>query len=309
MNIAACLASAPSLRFSRSESAERQTIRPQSQVVMSLDLILLGKLLSLAGSENEWEAIVAVRKLKAHLSSEGLSFTDLGQRLIVQAGKRSDDGQTPRAREPEPDTFTGEAGVVWPNRAAYERHQAAVAARREDEWRKTGIERNQVIAQYGSREAALARNDREQILHDAVADLLVRHTPDTDPPGRWHASLGGWDRSSFVQASPAVLVRIEQALPLPNTVREAKDEFEYWKQRSNELEMLVGRPGDSQLDLPAICRAQRVQALYERELLIRSIDDLHLRLQFAVNPEWMDDTGVALPQILEAFEALIIAPA
>jgi hypothetical protein len=275
---------------------------------MSLDLIRLGKLLSLAGSANECEAIAAVRKLKEHLSSEGLSFTDLGQRLIVQAGNRPNGGQTPRAHEPATDPFTDEAGVVWPSRTAYDKYQAAAASRREDDWRKTETEREIVSARYGSREAALARNDREKILHDAVADLLVRHDPDMDPPGRWHASLGGWDRSSFAPPSPNVMARIEQALPLPSTVREAKDEFEYWKQRSNELEMLMGRPGDSQLDLPAICRAQRVQALYEHELPIRSIDDLHLRLQFAVNPEWIDDTGNALPEILEAFEALIVAP-
>jgi hypothetical protein len=274
---------------------------------MSLDLIRLGKLLSLAGSENECEATAAIRKLKAHLSSEGLSFTDLGQRLIAAAGRHSDAGQRQRAREGAANGFTDEAGVMWPSREAYEKYQVAAAARRENDWRRTETERNAVIARYGSREAGLARSDREQILHDAVADLLVRHDPDTDPPGRWHASLDGWDRS-LLHPSPVVLARIERAFPLPNTVRQAKDEFEYWKQRSNELEMLLGRPGDPQLDLPAICRARRVQALYERELPIRSIDDLHLRLQFAVSPEWMDDAGEALPQILDAFEALIIAP-
>jgi hypothetical protein len=275
---------------------------------MSLDLVRLGKLLSLAGSENECEATAAIRKLKEQLSSEGLSFTDLGQRLIAQAGIRSDGGRRPPARESAANSFTDEAGVAWPSREAYEKYQAAAAVRRENDWRKTETERNAVIARYGSREAALARSDREQILHDAVADLLVRHDPDTDPPGRWHASLGGWDRS-LLYPSPAVVARIEQAFPLPNTVRVAKDEFEYWNRRSNELEMLLGRPGDTQLDLPAICRTRRVQALYERELPIRSIDDLHLRLQFSVNPEWADDTGEALPQILEAFEALVIAPA
>jgi len=274
---------------------------------MSLDLIRLGKLLALAGSENECEATAAIRKLKEQLSSAGLSFTDLGQRLIAQAGRPSAGGARP-PRQPAATAFTDDAGVVWASRQAYEMYQAGAVARRESDWQKTEAERQAVIARYGSRELALARSDREQILHDAVADLLVRHDPDTDPPGRWHARIDGWDRS-LLHPSPAVLARIEQALPLPTTVRQAKDEFEYWKWRSNELEMLLGRPGDSQLDLPAICRARRVQALYERELPIRSIDDLHLRLQFSVNPEWADDTGEALPQILEAFEALIVAPA
>ncbi|MFG1465660.1 hypothetical protein V5F77_22515 [Xanthobacter sp. DSM 24535] len=273
---------------------------------MSLDLVRLGKLLALAGSENESEAMAAIRKLKTQLVAEGLSFTDLGQRLMAQAGKAADAGGRPPP--PAAPSFTDEAGVVWPSREAHDTFQAAAAARRDKDWQRTEVERTAVIARYGSREAALARSAREQMLHDAVADLLVRQEPDTDPPGRWHASLGGWDRS-MMQPPDMVRARIDQALPLPVNVRQAKDEFDYWTARSRELEMLMGRPGDSQLDLPAVCRARRVQALYERELPIRSIDDLHLRLQFSVNPEWVDETGEGLPQILEAFEALIIAPA
>jgi hypothetical protein len=272
---------------------------------MSLDPIRLGKLLALAGSDNESEATAALRKLKDQLSAQGLSFTDLGQRLAAQAPR---EGRKASAREPAAPGFTDEAGVGWPSREAYDKYQAAAAARRENDWRRTEAERDAVIARYGSREAALARSDLEQTLHDAVSDLLVRHTPDTAPPGRWHASLDGWDRS-LLHPSPTVLARIEQALPLPATVRQAKDEFDYWTRRSHELEMLMGRPGDSQLDLPAICRARRVQGLYERELPIRSIDDLHLRLQCAVAPEWADDTGQALQLILDAFEALVVAPA
>jgi len=275
---------------------------------MSLDLIRLGKLLSLAGSDNESEATAALRKLKTHLTSEGLSFTDLGQRLIAQGGQRAGAAGRPPPREPAANSFTDDTGVMWPSREAYDKYQAAAAMRRDNDWRRTEAERNAVIARYGTREAALARSDREQILHDAVADLLTPLDPDTDPPGRWHASLDGWDRS-LMHPSQTVLARIERALPLPTTVRQAKDEFDYWTQRSHELEMLMGRPGDPQLDLPAICRARRVQALYERELPICSIDDLHLRLQYSVSPEWADDTGAALPQILEAFEALVIAPA
>lgn len=274
---------------------------------MSLDVTRLGKLLSLAGSDNESEATTAIRKLKGYLTSEGLSFTDLGEKLIAQSGPRPGSGRTSPPQDDAANRFTDEAGVTWPSREAYDKFHAAAAARREADWRRTETERNEVIAQYGSREAALARNGREQILHDAVIDLLVLQEPDTDPPGRWHASLGGWDRSSLVPPSPIVLARIESAFPMPSTVREAKDEFDSWKQRSYELEMLMGRPGDPQLDLPAICRTQRVQALYERELPIRSIDDLYLRLQFTVNPEWIDETGDALPTILEAFEALVIA--
>jgi hypothetical protein len=274
---------------------------------MSLDVVRLGKLLSLAGSDNESEATAALRKLKAQLSSAGLSFTDLGQRLFAQAGHRATAGSKP-AHEPAATGFTDESGVAWPSREAYDKYQAAAAVRRDNDWRRTETERNAVIARYGSREAALMRSAREQILHDAVADLLVRFDPDLDPPGRWHASLDGWDRS-LVNPPQTVLARIAQALPWPDTVRQAKDEFDDWTERSHELEMLMGRPGDTQLDLPAICRARRVQALYERDLPIRSIDDLHLRLQFTVNPEWADETGDALPLILEAFEALIIAPA
>jgi hypothetical protein len=276
---------------------------------MTLDMIRVGKLLALAGSDNDNEAAAALRKLKQLLSAVGLSLTDLGQRLIGQAGDRSDSRRSaPAPRDPAANSFTDPAGTAWPSREAYDKYQVAAAARRENDWRRTQAERDAVLARYGSREAALARNEREQILHEAVADLLVPHSPDIDPPGRWRASLDGWDRS-LLHPSATVLDRIDRALPLPATVREARDEFDDWNRRSRELEALLGRPGDPQLDLPAICRARRVQALYERDLPINSIDDLHLRLQFAVAPEWADDTGEALPLILHAFETLVIAPA
>ena len=69
---------------------------------MALDLLRLGKLLSLAGSAHEPEAIAALRKLKEHLSAEGLSFTDLGQKLIGQAPKASNGASRPPAPNAAP---------------------------------------------------------------------------------------------------------------------------------------------------------------------------------------------------------------
>lgn len=271
---------------------------------MALDVIRLGKFLALAGSANDGEALAALRKLRDHLDAERVSFTDLAQKLVGQAPRPAN-----RTKAPESEIFVDESGTRWPNREAYDKFQAGAAKRREADWARTEAEREKIIAAYGSREAALARNAQEQALHDAVADFLVPLSPDLDPPGRWHQSLDGWDRGSFGPPPPHIVSRIEQAIPLPKNLREAKQEFDDWTARSHELEMVLGRPGDSALDLPAFFRAQRVQALYERELPIDSIDDLHLRLSFTANPEWSDETGQALPEILEAFEALVIGVA
>ena len=45
---------------------------------MPIDYDKLAKILSLAGSGNDGEAVAAVRRAQALLSAEGLSFTDLG---------------------------------------------------------------------------------------------------------------------------------------------------------------------------------------------------------------------------------------
>lgn len=271
---------------------------------MALDVVRLGKLLALAGSANDGEALAALRKLRKHLDDEGVSFTDLGQKLIGPSPRPAN-----RAKAADSESFVDESGTRWPSREAFEKFQAGAAMRREANWRRTAAEREEIIALYGSPEKALARNPSEQAVHEAVADFLTPFAPDLDPPGRWHKDLAGWDRGSFGPPPPDIVARIEQALPLPTNLREAKQEVDAWAARAHELEMLLGRPDDSPLDLPAFFRAQRVQALFERELPIQSIDDLHLRLRFTANPEWSDETGMALPEILEAFESLIITPA
>ena len=56
---------------------------------MPIDYDKLAKILSLAGSGNDGEAVAAVRRAQALLSAEGLSFTDLGLQMREAAASGS----------------------------------------------------------------------------------------------------------------------------------------------------------------------------------------------------------------------------
>lgn len=292
---------------------------------MTLDFDKLGKLLALAGSDYDGEAVAAVRKANAMLRASGLSFTDVAERLRqpTPAGRFStfDDladniaeevvrayQKTQERRKPKGYT---KGGITWASKAAYDAFCAQEAARREAERRRHAPQRAAVLAKYGSETAAIARDEREQVLHDAALPWL--EGPFAPQPGhehlagRWHDSMGGWSRYDF-DKHPVDECRqaIETAFPIPTAIRGAQDELRYWDERNDELCHALELWGDEQLDLPASYRRDRVRRLYETELPIVTLDDLHLRLSLAAHADWKDVADELAEPNLEAFERLIL---
>lgn len=282
---------------------------------MAVDFEKLGKVLALAGSDKEGEALAALRKADRMLKAAGMDFTGLAERLKTSAAPLADfdtgfweDVARHAAKEPpKPKGYTVD-GCTWASREEYERFCAQEEARREARRRELEPEHRAIIEKYGSEEAAYQRNAMEQAVHDAALPWLVRYAPDTTPPGRWHENMGGWNMHGYGDKKPPgrCVIEIEDALPMPRTIREAKAEADLWEARDRELGALVYDARDTQLDLPAYFRYDMVRRLYEKELPIRSLDDLHLRLQFATNADWKDDVCEAVPSILDAFERLVL---
>ena len=107
---------------------------------MSIDYDKLAKVLSLAGSDNDGEAMAALRRAQALLSVAGLSFTDLGQ--WVRDGASSTDGGTKGAFSKAADHL----GAYLKERA--ERHQeAAVLSGRIAELERAGQAKDRTIAE------------------------------------------------------------------------------------------------------------------------------------------------------------------
>ena len=280
----------------------------------AVDFEKLGKVLALAGSDQDGEALAALRKAGGMLKAAGLSFTDLAQRLKAPAAVHFEHIHWPPPQQPKPKPkgYTA-GGATWESREAYEAFCVRQAAQREAERARYAPQRAAVLAKYGSEAAAIARDPREQALHDAAAPWLEGpHVPNAGYEylaGRWHASMGGWTRYS--SGSPAAECRaaIEAALPLPSTVREARDELWYWDERDHEIQHAIEGWGDEHLDLPAAYRRSLVIKLYRDELPVVTLDDLHLRLQFAASSDWKADAAEVATSNLDGFERLVLSGA
>ncbi|MBF0561093.1 MAG: response regulator transcription factor [Alphaproteobacteria bacterium] len=295
----------------------RQRSRPTEKVPLDYDKF--GKLMGMVGSTFEGEALNAHRMATDMLRAAGLSFTDIAETLKAKDAVQSGH---PRRPPPRPKGFKDSSGRTWRSQKDYEEYCAREAARseyekREAEKRKAeqraadrqrhAPQRDAVVEKYGSAMAAITRNEREQALHDAVVQWLegprivraFRYLA-----GRWHSSMGGWTRGSSEPPVAECRAALDAALPLPQTIREARDEVRYWDQRDNELQLLVERWDEEQLDLPASYRRRRVRRLYETELSITTLDDLQTRLQFlAETKNGACEVGLS---IMDAFERLVL---
>ncbi|SMF90885.1 hypothetical protein SAMN02982917_0027 [Azospirillum oryzae] len=291
----------------------------------TLDTDRFAKVLALAGSDHDGEALAALRKARGMLQTAGMTFTDVAQRMGTPAVPDNSASFTdaefddlmrqwaePTAKK-KPAPYVDPCGNKWGSKADYESWKASNDARFERDRQKHAAERAAIIARYGCFEAAAARDEREQLLHEAAMPWLEGANVEVDPEfahqsGRWHKRMGGWEPygSTKHPVAPCRLA-IENAYPMPSTIREARDEHLAWEQRSRELDLIQEAYGAYEvLDLPAHYRWERVRRLYESELPIVTMDDLHIRLQFARDADNTHDVCDAVPSIIDAFERLVM---
>jgi len=282
----------------------------------------LGKLLSLASSDNDNEALAALRMAKNLLTGAGMDFKDVAQRMAIPkaatpdfdfASAWADVSSTwhKPAAPPKPKGYTDDCGNTWASKSEHDDFRAQQRVWREAERRRYAPQRAAVLEKYGSFAAAVARDEREQALHEAALPWL--QDPNSPEPGyehlagRWHSSMGGWKQHDF-NKHPADECRaaIEAAIPMPTTIREARDEAQYWDQRSDDLCHALEYWGDEQLDLPAAYRRELVRKMYERTMPVVTLDNMHVRLQFLAASDRKDDACDATPSILDAFELLVL---
>jgi hypothetical protein len=114
-----------------------------------LDYEKLAKVLALAGSGSDGEAVAAVRRAQALLSAEGLSFTDLGRRLAEPPEAPASVWQ--RAAQ----TAADHLGAYLRDRAD-RREEAAALTRRIGELERTLRARERTIAELRGELARLA---------------------------------------------------------------------------------------------------------------------------------------------------------
>lgn len=230
-----------------------------------LDLTKLAKVLALADSSNAGEASAAIESARRILARDGKGFADLAALLMKGQSAASLPGMPAEATESKPTPSTESAASPSSPTDAQRIHS--------------------LLARYGSRDAVLAPCSREKLLRLAVGRWARQEAP---PHERWTASLDGWTAETPPRHMPAEIRRaVEGAYSLPTSVVGAIAELEYWERRDGEIALLrptgsrsTGRPGASQLDLPALARATVIRRLVEHGLRARTVADALARVEY-----------------------------
>ena len=272
-------------------------------MTVALNTNKLGILLALASSDNDAEALSALRKAKGVLTGAGMDFKDVAEKMRAAPKPTVQTGHTD-AGPTFADIFTGFDDHMEAKQPGWKAQQAAQRAERA---RQQAEERAAVIAKYGSEKAATAPCERERILIAATAHL-ARKFKKTYANGTFTVDgLDGWN-GGIGDTPASVIEAVSNAMPMPTTIRQAKEECEYWDRRNREIDAVYGFTGERQVGLAAEARWELVRKLYERDMPISTIDDMHARLQFIAASEWKDDACDAAPSLLEAFERLVLNP-
>lgn len=244
-----------------------------------LDTAKLGKLLALASSPVDAEAVAAVRKAGALIKAAGQDWTDIANTLQAPASRPVQTEQ-PRPSPTTTDIFGGFDDWMERKEPGWKAKQAAERAAR---LRREAEEHEAVVAKYGSVDAALAPCERERLVAEALGDLVIKQPA---PHQRWTNSIDDTighccDFISADKVSPEVWQAIESAYRLPATIAEALAELDYWRTREREMFAAAKFPCcDSMLDLVACGRMERVRLLAEGEIEAKTFADLLLRLDY-----------------------------
>lgn len=264
----------------------------------ALDTNKLVKVLALAGSDQDGEALAALRKARDMLKAAGMTFGD----LTAKGGGGSASTQPAAAGPVCTNPFADFADRMEAREPGWKAKQAAHA----DRIRQEAAERESVIAKYGSEQKAKLPNEQEQLLNKAV-DHLRRKIRKEYVNGTFSEdSLDGWTGSYVDKMPDTVRAAVETAYPMPANLREAQDEYRLWRARDRELERVWCAPGevggDTYLELPAIARERIIGDLL-RKGPIATLDDLLVRIEEAAG-EGGDAEG-AIDSILEGFKRLV----
>lgn len=243
-----------------------------------LDTARLAKLLALASSPVDAEAVAAVRRAGALLKAAGQDWTDIANTLQAPASRPVQTEQ-PRPSPTTTDIFGGFDDWMERKEPGWKAKQAAERAER---LRREAEEHDAVVAKYGSADAALAPCERERLVAAALGDLVTRQPA---PHERWTDTIGtirySGDFISPNKVSPEVWRAIESAYPLPATIADALAELEYWRGREREMLAALKFPSiDAALDLVACGRMERVRLLAEAEIEAQTFADLVARLDY-----------------------------
>ena len=245
----------------------------------AVDFEKLSKVLALAGSDQDGEALAALRKAGGMLKAAGLSFTDLGQKLKAGPAQTVQTGQAQHSPQPQSNGFPNFDDWMEKKEPGWRAQQADKRAAKS---REQAVYRAAVLEKYDSAEAAIGPCWRETQLRKALGSLVSNMV---EPYARWTDHIGAIRHCSdffgFEKVPSAVRAAIEGAFPMPTTIAEALAEYERWREREREIEAALNcNAGDTAPDLVCFGRMELVRMLLEYELPARDLSDLLFRSRY-----------------------------
>lgn len=139
--------------------------------------------------------------------------------------------------------------------------------------------KDSLVAQHGSWDAAVAPNHMERAVDDAVMPFVPADKRNCT--GSFvHKEHARWVWFDSQTIPDEALKAAMNALPLPETISEAKAEYDSWEYRNTELEALYDdEHGDCQLSLGCGLRHEIVRFMMRHELRAISVLDVLARVQ------------------------------
>jgi hypothetical protein len=236
---------------------------------------LLVKIVALFDSPNEGERDNAFTKAQELLEKNGQSMADVLE-VLTTLGARPSAVADFADRVQGRDTQASTTDDAAPSET--ERHERP--AQRHDKTEP----RAEVIARYGSVQAALQPCTWETLLRNSVRHDSTFHAP---PNERWTKSVHGYtSEHSPGPARNRALQAIAHAYPLPTDMQDAVTELAHWESRDRELQLVLGP--DGKLDLTADLRRELVRNLIRSELPVHGEEELQIRLQFWIGERQED---------------------
>lgn len=254
----------------------------------TLNIAKLRKVYALIDSPHEGESINAMELTRAMLAKAGKTFRDIPDLL----GSKPQERPTPTqpttngsSSTSHRNPFEGFDDWMEKKEPGWKAKQARAKAERD---RKKAEYRAEVIRKYGSKKAALADDDRQRAV-DAAAAHLRRKEPRKFANGTFECeTIDGWHSFTDGPVSDRAAAAIRDAFPFPETVTEAKREYDYWNERDRELEVVHNHESapDTYLSLACEIRRDLVQDAFVKDLRARSLEEVEIRAKFGVDHDW-----------------------
>jgi DNA-binding CsgD family transcriptional regulator len=230
----------------------------------------LRKIWAMRGSPYEGEVEAAKTRAEIIVKPFGYALADVDW-LLRAAESKPAGSPWPASKGREEAGFHSPHDPMWAAAWWATDHEKKQSTKR----RTYAPESLEVIRRYGGLEKARSWQPNEQLLRAAV----LRWSSRLEGRTQSIAGISLHDYAAGRSVPKRVLSALSTAYPLPATITEAAAEYEYWRRRRRDLQLVADFEMDEYLDFPCTLRWRIVEELLENGLRANSIAEILLRFR------------------------------